>query len=99
MMDELHQSPGMLGAHTATSFEHPGMFLIFTWWKNKQALNAFYYSEAHQSWMRQRATAVTGTGTTYFESGPSQVGIELFSPLPGGIRFGGRFTPDGASVK
>jgi quinol monooxygenase YgiN len=94
IMDALHRSPGMLGAHTAMSVDHPGMFLIFTWWTNKQALNDFYYSDAHQGWIRGREKAIAGVGTrAYVETGPSQVGIELLSTLPGGMTLGGGFVP------
>jgi heme-degrading monooxygenase HmoA len=96
IMAALYQSPGLLGAHTATSFDQPGMFLIFTWWDNKHALNDFYYSDVHQSWMRGR---LSGAMTTYHEAVPSQVGIELFTSLPGGVTLGGGFVPKGAQPR
>ena len=83
IMDALYQSPGMLGAHTAMSFDHPGMFLIFSWWRDKHALNDFYYSEVHQGWIRGRDAAIAGVTTrAYVETGPSQVGIELLTHAP-----------------
>jgi hypothetical protein len=88
--DALYRSPGILGVHTATSFEHPGMYLIFSWWRNKEAVNDFYYGESHQRWIRQGGPQVP---TTYVETRPTQVGIELYAPLPGGVRAGGQFTP------
>jgi len=90
IVDALYRSPGILGVHTAISFEQPGMFLIFSWWQNKQSVNDFYYAESHQSWIRQGGPPVP---TTYFAPGPTQVGIELFAPLPDGVRAGGQFTP------
>jgi heme-degrading monooxygenase HmoA len=49
--------PGLLGKHVLTSLDKPGMFIIFTWWKDKHAASDFYYSELHQSWMRGRGQA------------------------------------------
>ena len=96
IMAALHRSPGLLGAHTATSLDQPGMFLIFTWWENKQALNDFYYSDIHQGWIGGR---VSGAMTTDREFAPSQVAIELFTALPGGMTLGGGFVPDGAQPR
>jgi hypothetical protein len=93
IMQELYQAPGLMAAHSATSFDLPGMFLIFAWFQNKQALNDFYYSDAHQSWMRDRAGAIAGEGTTFYDGTPVQIGIELFSVLPGGMSWGGGLVP------
>jgi hypothetical protein len=90
IVDALYRSPGVLGVHTAASFDQPGMYLIFSWWKNKGAVNDFYYGETHQRWIREGGPQVP---TTYFEPRPTQVGIELFAPLPDGVRAGGQFSP------
>ena len=97
IMEAVYRAPGLLGAHSATSFEHPGMVLIFTWWRDKQNLNDFFYSRDHQDWMRARDDALGGRHTSYFETIPKQVGIELFQQLPGGSAMGGGLVPD--SVK
>jgi quinol monooxygenase YgiN len=96
IVEALYRAPGLLGVHSATSFEQPGMYLIFSWWRNKQSVNDFYYGESHQSWIRQRGPHVP---TTYFAPAPTQVAIELFAPLPDGVRAGGQFTPSGAVTR
>lgn len=100
IMDALYQSPGMLGAHTAMSFDHPGMFLIFSWWRDKHALNDFYYSEIHQGWLGGRDATIAGVTTrAYVQTGPSQVGIELLTTLPGGMTLAGGFAPRSVRTK
>ncbi len=96
IVDALYQSRGVLGVHTATSFEHPGMYLIFSWWQNKESLNDFYYGDSHQTWIRQGGPQVT---TSDVAPVPTQVGIELFAPLADGVRAGGQFTPKGAMAR
>jgi hypothetical protein len=96
IVDALYRSPGILGVHTATSFEHPGMYLIFSWWQNKESVNGFYYGESHQTWIRQGGPQLP---TTYLAPRPTQVGIELFAPLPDGVRAGGQFTPKEAIAR
>ena len=90
IVDALYRSPGLLGVHTATSFDQPGMYLIFSWWRNKASLNDFYHGESHQKWIRQGGPQVP---TMYFQPRPTQVGIELYAPLHDGVRAGGQFTP------
>ena len=97
MMDALYRSPGMLGAHTATSFEDPGLILIFSWWQNLEMLNDFYGGDLHRRWFGERGSIVGSTQTTYFASAPSEVGLELFAPLPGGFKRGRWFTPEGVA--
>ena len=93
IMDELYQAPGLVAARSAASFDHPGMFLIFAWFQNKTALNDFYHGDTHQRWMRQRGAAISGEQTMFYGAAPVQIGIELFSVLPGGTTWGGSFVP------
>lgn len=85
--------PGMLGLHTVASVDHPGMFIIFTWWKDKQALNDFYYSDVHQAWMGRRGLAITEQTQTSEPQVPTQVAVEVFEALPEGIQMNGGFVP------
>ena len=85
--------PGLLGVHTVTSLDHQGMVIVFTWWRNKQALNDFYYSDAHQRWMSGRGQAITGQRTVSGDNVPSQVAIEVFTAAPGGLQLNGGFAP------
>ena len=89
----LNGFPGLLGVHTVASLDRQGMVIIFTWWKDKQALNDFYYSDAHQGWMRGRGQAVTGQRTISGDDVPSQVAIEVFTAAPGGLQLNGGFAP------
>lgn len=93
IMQELNGAPGLIAARSATSFEHPGMFLIFAWFQDKQTLNDFFYGETHQRWMRERGGAIAGEGTRFYGSAPQQIGIELFHMLPGGMTGGGSLVP------
>jgi hypothetical protein len=93
IMDELYQVPGLVAAHSAASFDQPGMFLIFAWFHDKKALNDFYHGETHQRWMRNRAAAIAGEQTMFYGGAPVQIGIELFNVLPGGMAWGGSFVP------
>jgi tetratricopeptide (TPR) repeat protein len=99
----LEKQPGLLGVHALSSVDHRGMLVILTWWENKQALNNWFYSETHQGIIKQfyggraPATGAVGANTSAGEMG--QVGIELFTALPGGMQFGGGLTPAGAKKK
>ena len=93
IMKKLDGYPGLLGKHMVASIDHPGMFIIFTWWKNKQALNDWFYGDLHQGWMRERGRAMSGeTGVSAGEI-PSQVAMEVFAGLPGGVQINGGFIP------
>jgi heme-degrading monooxygenase HmoA len=93
VMKGVESVPGLLGTHVVASLDHQGMFIIFTWWKSKQALNDFYYSDIHQGWMTGRGQGMTGTRKPEPQDIPSQVGIEVFTSLPGGTRMNGGFIP------
>ncbi|MEJ7605472.1 MAG: antibiotic biosynthesis monooxygenase [Bryobacteraceae bacterium] len=90
---QLDGYPGLLGKHVAASLDHPGMFIIFTWWKNKQALNDWFYGDLHQGWMRQRGSAMSGETSYAPGEMPSQVAMEIFAGLPGGVQVNGGFIP------
>ena len=62
-------------------------------WKNKQALNDWFYGDLHQGWMRQRGRMMSGE--TSAESGEmlSQVAMEVFAGLPSGVQINGGFIP------
>jgi heme-degrading monooxygenase HmoA len=96
-LEAVTRQPGFQGMHRLESLDTTGMFVIFTWWKDKTALNNFFYSDAHQGIIRKY----------YQESQPSlqvdptkplgQVGIEVFSVLPAGRTVNGGLTPKLAS--
>jgi hypothetical protein len=94
---KLEKQPGLLGVHALSSIDNRGMLVILTWWENKKALNDWFYSETHQSIIgeyygkAQRAAGPVGSGTP--TGGMGQVGIELFTPLPGGRVYGGGLMP------
>src|SRR5436190_22386235 len=93
--------------------------VIFAWFESKQALVAWYRSEAHQRAMRtafpNRSWDREPLPDTPENSGPilaivslklreagsaetaalpiASIGIELYTPLPGGVAVGGRFAP------
>ena len=85
--------PGLLGKHAVSSVDHPGMFILFTWWKDKKALNDFFYSDLHQSWMRQRGVTMTGANPAPADAMPTQTAVEIFAGLPGGTQINGGFIP------
>jgi tetratricopeptide (TPR) repeat protein len=94
---KLEKQPGLLGVHALSSVDHRGMLVILTWWENKQALNNWFYSEAHQGIISQfygnRPPASGAAAPNTPVGGMGQVGIELFTALPGGMKFGGGLTP------
>ena len=85
--------PGLLGTHAMASIDHPGMFVVFTWWKDKKALNDFFYGDVHQSWMRQRGVTMSRGGPVPEAVAPSQTAIELFMGAPGGSQINGGVVP------
>jgi heme-degrading monooxygenase HmoA len=93
IIKQLDGYPGLLGKHVVASLDHPGMFIIFTWWKNKQALNDWFYGDLHQGWMRQRGRVMAGDTSSTSGEIPSQVAMEVFAGLPGGVQINGGFIP------
>jgi heme-degrading monooxygenase HmoA len=81
--------PGLLGTHVLQSMDRPGMLVIMTWWKDKQALNDWFYSDGHQGLIRRLYVDRKSSG-----GDASQVAIELLAPLEGGMRFGGGLAPE-----
>jgi quinol monooxygenase YgiN len=88
----LKTQPGNQGVHVLASADNPGMVVIFTWWRDKQALNDWFYSDAHQGLIH--ATYLEHHDNVQAGDGPSQVAIELMTALPGGMRFNGGLTPE-----
>lgn len=89
LMEKIKAQPGLLGTHVLRSEDRPGMLVIMTWWKDKQALNGWFYSDSHQGVIRQLYVEHKTTGGE-----ASQVAIELLTPLPGGMRLNGGLAPD-----
>ena len=89
--DAMKNQPGLLATHLLQSVDHPGMAVLLTWWKDKIALNNFFYGEIHRS-MTNR---IYGQPAKAAQSGTaSQVGLELFTVLPAGSRVGGGVVPE-----
>src|SRR5262245_38557056 len=51
LIKALKEAPGCLGVETA--FTVSGKAVIFSWFKDKKALQAWYYSPAHQKMMKE----------------------------------------------
>lgn len=96
MMEKLEKSPGFLASHIVESVDKPGMVIVFTWWKDKQALNGWFYGEGHQSMIRQ---TYGNASAQQSGEGPSQVAMEVFSMLPGGVQVRGGFNPSNVPLK
>lgn len=94
---KLEKQPGLLGVHALSSVDNRGMLVILTWWENKKALNDWFYSETHQGIIGEfygKAQPASGpVGSKTPAGGMGQVGIELFTQLPGGMVFGGGLMP------
>jgi hypothetical protein len=121
LVGALRATPGVLGVDAGQMASRKQV--IFAWFENKQAVLNWFYSDAHQAYMRT-ITPAAGSGRKPLadiadDSGPilaiasltmsetaqvagvqmpiSQIAIELYAPLPGGLAAGGRFAP--ATVK
>ncbi len=117
LVGALRATPGVLGVDAGQMASRKQV--IFAWFENKQAVLNWFYSDAHQAYMRS-ITPGAGSGRTPLadvadDSGPilaiasltlsdqpqvagvqmpiSQIAIELYAPLPGGLAAGGRFAP------
>ncbi len=89
--DAMRNQPGLLATHLLQSVDQPGMAVLLTWWKDKIALNNFFYGEIHRS----MTTRVYGQPAKAAQGGTaSQVGVELFTVLPAGTRVGGGVVPE-----
>jgi len=96
MADAMRGQPGLLGTHILNSADKPGMIVILSWWKDKAALNGFFYSDVHQGMIRQAYDRKPGEKR---DVDVTQVGIEVFTSLPGGTRIGGGLTPEPAAKR
>jgi heme-degrading monooxygenase HmoA len=124
LVGALKATPGVLGVD-ATRGTLNGKMVIFTWFENKKAALAWYYSDAHQALMRQFSGGnrrpsgpmpdvpddgrpILAIASLTMPSAPpaggdlrsavTQIAIELYSPLPGGLAAGGRFAPSTVKV-
>lgn len=122
LVGALRATPGVLGVDAGQMASRKQV--IFAWFENKQAVLNWFYSDAHQAYMRV-ITPGAGNGRKPLadiadNSGPilaiasltmsdqpqvagvqmpiSQIAIELYAPLPGGLAAGGRFAPNTVKV-
>lgn len=117
----LRKSPGCLGVETARTSS--GKNVIFAWFEDKKAVEAWYYSDVHRGAMT-KFFPESGAGkpldgvpddvgpiltiaSITFAKEPkraetslpiSQISIELYTPLKGGIFLGETFAPKGMKV-
>lgn len=104
-LNNLQKQSGMLGMRMMEDIEKPGMLIIMTWWQDKKALNDWFYSDTHQGLIKEYYTAGANQSSSSVKEGDapltssSQVGMELFTTLPGGLTYGGGLTPPGAEKK
>ena len=103
-LGQLEKQPGLLGMHTLMSMDHPGMLIILTWWKDKRALNDWFYGDVHRGIIAEYYGAGAAqqigsdrTKTTMSQSG--QISMELFTSLPGSVRYGGGLAPESVEKK
>ncbi len=117
----LTSTPGCLGVETARTAS--GKDVIFAWFKDKRACEAWYYSEMHVGAMKAffpgaehgkpldglpdnvpilTIASITFTDKSHFQSTTdlpiSQISIELYTPLKGGVFLGSTFAPEGLEV-
>ncbi|HJP82752.1 MAG TPA: antibiotic biosynthesis monooxygenase [Fimbriimonadaceae bacterium] len=119
----LRATPGCLSVKTS-SFNAGKQAVIFSWFKNKAAVNAWYNSKMHRDAMRKFfpnhpgnpsalsgfkdekspllvVASVTPSDKPMIAGSPlavSQIAIEIYQPVPGGLTFGGGFAPDTLEV-
>jgi hypothetical protein len=121
LIDMLKATPGVLGVEAAQTMS--GKQVIFAWFENKQAVLAWYYSDAHEKLMRMSPAPrrpggplagvpddgrpVLAIASITIPAPPAdgdlmaartQIAIELYAPLPGGLAAGGRFAPSTVKV-
>ena len=122
LVASLKATPGVLGLEAART--QGGKQVLFVWFENKQAVLAWFYSDAHQALMQaytpgassgrmpladiadNSGPILTIASITYADTGQvsgvklpiSQIAIELYAPLPGGLAAGGRFAPTTVNV-
>jgi hypothetical protein len=117
LVGALRATPGVLGVDAGQMVSRKQV--IFAWFENKQAVLNWFYSDAHQAYMRTITPGAGGGRKPLADiadnGGPilaiasltmsdkplvagvqmpiSQIAIELYAPLPGGLTAGGRFAP------
>ena len=122
LVEAVRKTQGCLGVETASTPD--GKNLIFAWWKDREALLDWYYSDAHQQAMLEfvesddevhdplvhvdeetspiltiaSITPRRGKQLDSFNLPISQIAIELYTPLPGGLAVGGSFAPKSVLV-
>jgi hypothetical protein len=122
LVGSLRATPAVLGVDAGQMASRKQV--IFAWFENKQAVLNWFYSDAHQAYMRAITPGAGGGRTPLADiadnSGPilaiasltmsekpqvegvqmpiSQIAIELYAPLPGGLAAGGRFAPAAMKV-
>jgi len=116
-------TPGCLGIQSF-AVNNNKTFVISAWFKNRKALEAWYYSKMHQDAMMKffpgfrsdrkpfsqfkdpnkplLIIASVTPGDKPIGSGSqlavSQIAIEGYTPIPGGLALGGTFAPEKLSV-
>lgn len=119
----LKATPGCLSVKNST-FNGGKQLVIFSWFKNKAAVNAWYNSPMHREAMKKFFPSMPGRPTSLEgfkdEKAPllvvasvtaadkptiagsplaiSQIAIEIYQPVPGGLALGGAFSPDSFEV-
>lgn len=114
----LMATPGCLSVKNST-LEGGKQFVIYAWFKNKAAVNAWYNSPMHRSAMKKFFPKMSGQPSTLdgfkdekspvlvvasvtpaekpmIDGSPlaiSQIAIEMYTPVPGGVVFGSGFGP------
>jgi hypothetical protein len=122
LVGALKATPGVLGVDAGQMASRKQV--IFAWFENKQAVLNWFYSDAHQAYMRAMTPGAASGRKPLADiadsSGPilaiasltmadtaqvagvqmpiSQIAIELYAPLPGGLAVGGRFAPGTVKV-
>jgi hypothetical protein len=123
LVGALKSTPGCVGVEVARTGS--GKQVIFAWFEDKKAALNWYYSDTHQSMIKQFFPQSAGSKRTPMKDVPddgepvmaiasitmadkapgdittlpiSQIAIELYRPLPGGLALGGRFAPSAIKV-
>ena len=124
LIEGLMNTEGCLGADAAQT--RSGKNCIFAWFKDKKAVQDWYYSQAHRRIMGPMVNGIEDFEPKPLQfvpddTGPimviatitmggddpipgfpmpiSQISIELFQPLPGGVEINGRFSPEGFKIE
>ena len=121
LIQAIKSTPGCLGLETARTAS--GKNVIFAWFKDKQSVRKWYYSDTHMGVMEQFfgksgdhhplddvpddvgplmvIASITPATQPELEQSSlpiSQIAIEIYSPVNGGIFLSSRFSPDALQV-